>query len=140
MRYLTAALAAVMLTGCAAAPPPVATKAFNHVMASMTYATDMETHGISNKVVPCGVEGRGDCEDFSLCFAQRLNAYGATNHRQVLCQLPSGQWHQFTAFNEVWALDNRHKRVMPLVQALAECKPRYATPPLIIPKQQLTKT
>ncbi len=110
-RYKLAALAiAATSTACTTLSPTMqlADALNGQVNREMSYQTDAQQYGQSDRWVVSPVSGKGDCEDYALTKAAKL-ASARIPHTVQMCILPSGTWHAVVVVDDAgkqWVLDN----------------------------------
>ena len=111
-------LLATTLTGCTTLSPnmQVAEAVSKQVNSAITYQSDAEQYGQSDRWVVEPTSGKGDCEDYALTKAERLNAGGIVTSVEV-CIKDSGPAHAVAVVHDQsgeWVLDNLRPWAVPL--------------------------
>lgn len=117
MKTMTAALGAALLAGCSTMSPQmqVAEAVSSQVNRQIEYTPDAQQYGQSDRWVVEPTSGRGDCEDYALTKAERLNAGGITTSVDI-CLRGDGYVAHAVAIvhdgDEEWVLDNIYPRAI----------------------------
>jgi predicted transglutaminase-like cysteine proteinase len=103
-------MAALPLVGCTTLSPnmQVAEAVNQQVNSAITYEADIEQYGQRDRWVVEPASGKGDCEDYALTKAERLNAGGIVTSVEV-CLVNDRVPHAVAVAyegKEAWVLDN----------------------------------
>lgn len=110
MQKYTALALLALLPACTTLSPrmQLADAINGQVNREMTYQSDQEQYGQSDRWVINPVSGKGDCEDYALTKMFKLADAKIPSH-VMMCALPSGTWHSVTVLHDDgqrWVLDN----------------------------------
>lgn len=116
--HVVLAMAAMWLSACTEMTPTMQlAEAVNHqVNNAISYQSDIEQYGQSDRWVTEPSSGKGDCEDYALTKASRLNAGGVVTSVEV-CLKSEGPSHAVAVVHDNgtdWVLDNLYPYAIPL--------------------------
>ena len=110
MRIPATILIPAILAGCQTLPAdvelPAAIQA--QVVRELTYVPDIVQYGQSDRWVAEPISKKGDCEDYALTMANRLNQAGVPTSVEV-CMIGATQAHAVAVAHTLsgdWVLDN----------------------------------